>query len=320
MLIGVFFLLALFHRPKALHLSFKRTTRPHTPPFIQNRRVLLRMMASMIVDLTDDNELSPPPPSNQHSDTPCIEKDVLDIEDLVTGFKSHTLSTAFTAYEVKEIQTELVNWYDENRRAMPWRGDEYLVSSKRSGDVKGVEEEMKGMDAIGDATGDGNGDGINGTGTGSNGTSTSNGSKITSNSSHGNEGVSGSDIKDLIITMLPPTNSYSRSNNSNGHNSYGISDGSDPGRYRWPISAYGIWVSEIMLQQTRVDTVIAYWHRWMCRWPTVGKPPPTPALPLDTLFPTLTLTDVRWDPWCLDHTNLTLSPTISLSPSFYLSL
>lgn len=33
---------------------------------------------------------------------------------------------------------------------------------------------------------------------------------------------------------------------------------------------YEIWVSEIMLQQTRVDTVIPYWQRWMQLFPTVG--------------------------------------------------
>ena len=32
---------------------------------------------------------------------------------------------------------------------------------------------------------------------------------------------------------------------------------------------YRIWVSEIMLQQTRVDTVIAYYHRFMEQFPTV---------------------------------------------------
>ena len=32
---------------------------------------------------------------------------------------------------------------------------------------------------------------------------------------------------------------------------------------------YAIWVSEIMLQQTRVDTVIAYYARWMVRFPTL---------------------------------------------------
>lgn len=32
---------------------------------------------------------------------------------------------------------------------------------------------------------------------------------------------------------------------------------------------YAIWVSEIMLQQTRVATVIPYWERWMTKFPTV---------------------------------------------------
>ena len=33
---------------------------------------------------------------------------------------------------------------------------------------------------------------------------------------------------------------------------------------------YAIWVSEVMLQQTRVDAVIPYWERWMARFPTVA--------------------------------------------------
>ncbi|EKX48489.1 mutYH base excision repair protein, partial [Guillardia theta CCMP2712] len=48
---------------------------------------------------------------------------------------------------------------------------------------------------------------------------------------------------------------------------------------RWSQAAYAkrssadvaveVWVSEIMLQQTRVQTVIQYFQRWMERWPTV---------------------------------------------------
>ncbi|TDZ24885.1 Adenine DNA glycosylase [Colletotrichum orbiculare MAFF 240422] len=34
--------------------------------------------------------------------------------------------------------------------------------------------------------------------------------------------------------------------------------------------AYEVWISEIMLQQTRVAVVIDYWKRWMARWPTIG--------------------------------------------------
>jgi len=33
---------------------------------------------------------------------------------------------------------------------------------------------------------------------------------------------------------------------------------------------YGIWVSEIMLQQTQVKTVIPYWERWMRELPTIA--------------------------------------------------
>ncbi len=34
---------------------------------------------------------------------------------------------------------------------------------------------------------------------------------------------------------------------------------------------YAVWVSEIMLQQTRVETVIPYFERWMKRFPTVAE-------------------------------------------------
>jgi A/G-specific adenine glycosylase len=33
---------------------------------------------------------------------------------------------------------------------------------------------------------------------------------------------------------------------------------------------YAVWVSEIMLQQTRVEAVVPYFHRWMERFPTIG--------------------------------------------------
>lgn len=37
------------------------------------------------------------------------------------------------------------------------------------------------------------------------------------------------------------------------------------------IRTYAVWVSEVMLQQTQVATVIDYYNRWMKRWPTVEK-------------------------------------------------
>ncbi|WFD06406.1 hypothetical protein MVES1_001751 [Malassezia vespertilionis] len=38
---------------------------------------------------------------------------------------------------------------------------------------------------------------------------------------------------------------------------------------RLKVRAYQVWISEIMLQQTRVETVRDYWNRWMERWPTI---------------------------------------------------
>ena len=32
---------------------------------------------------------------------------------------------------------------------------------------------------------------------------------------------------------------------------------------------YDVWVSEIMLQQTKVDTVIPYYNAWMKKFPTI---------------------------------------------------
>ena len=39
--------------------------------------------------------------------------------------------------------------------------------------------------------------------------------------------------------------------------------------WRQTADPYAIWVSEIMLQQTQVKTVIPYYHRWLIQFPTV---------------------------------------------------
>jgi hypothetical protein len=35
------------------------------------------------------------------------------------------------------------------------------------------------------------------------------------------------------------------------------------------VFAYRVWVSEVMLQQTQVATVVEYFEKWVARWPTV---------------------------------------------------
>lgn len=39
--------------------------------------------------------------------------------------------------------------------------------------------------------------------------------------------------------------------------------------WRGEVDPYAVWVSEVMLQQTRVDTVVPYYERWMQSFPTV---------------------------------------------------
>ena len=34
-----------------------------------------------------------------------------------------------------------------------------------------------------------------------------------------------------------------------------------------PLDPLGIWVAEVMLQQTQLQVVLPYWHRWMAAWP-----------------------------------------------------
>ncbi|KAJ6788387.1 hypothetical protein PWT90_04647 [Aphanocladium album] len=47
--------------------------------------------------------------------------------------------------------------------------------------------------------------------------------------------------------------------------------GSSPDELRRTLEkrAYEVWISEIMLQQTRVAVVVEYWNRWMDKWPTI---------------------------------------------------
>ena len=39
--------------------------------------------------------------------------------------------------------------------------------------------------------------------------------------------------------------------------------------WRQETDPYRIWVSEVMLQQTRVETVLPYYGKWMERFPTL---------------------------------------------------
>ncbi len=50
---------------------------------------------------------------------------------------------------------------------------------------------------------------------------------------------------------------------------YHLNKRSLPWRDRQPVDPYAVWVSEIMLQQTRVEAVIPYYEKWMILFPTI---------------------------------------------------
>ena len=107
----------------------------------------------------------------------------------------------FDPKEAAEIRQALLDWYYENRRKLPWRGD----APPYDGSTAGV--------------------------------------------NNGNNNGSGNNKK------RQKTNSTRPSYNDDAK--------------QIKQSAYGIWVSEIMLQQTRVEAVIPYWLKWMESFPTV---------------------------------------------------
>jgi A/G-specific adenine glycosylase len=50
---------------------------------------------------------------------------------------------------------------------------------------------------------------------------------------------------------------------------YRLNKRSLPWRDRQPVDPYAVWVSEIMLQQTRVEAVIPYFEKWMKLFPSI---------------------------------------------------
>ncbi|XP_057953265.1 adenine DNA glycosylase [Malania oleifera] len=60
-------------------------------------------------------------------------------------------------------------------------------------------------------------------------------------------------------TAAVKTDTFSLNGDHSGHDEQGD----------FETRAYAVWVSEVMLQQTRVRTVIDYYNRWMLKWPTI---------------------------------------------------
>eukprot|EP00928_Gymnodinium_smaydae_P046614 TRINITY_DN31061_c0_g1_i1.p1 TRINITY_DN31061_c0_g1~~TRINITY_DN31061_c0_g1_i1.p1 ORF type:complete len:516 (-),score=31.99 TRINITY_DN31061_c0_g1_i1:225-1751(-) len=158
-----------------------------------------------------------------------VRSAVLDIEDLPT-----------TGWRGKEtyIRSQLLSWYARHRRHLPWRGDPPPWSEDKAGRKRKADEEEREQGQ----------------------------SKIASF---------------FKKSLKPPSTPDHLIDLDNG-GIVAIERGAqpeatsaserivaEPSVAGFKPSAYGTWVSEVMLQQTQVERVIAYWTRWMTEFPTL---------------------------------------------------
>ncbi|CAM9656730.1 unnamed protein product, partial [Hapterophycus canaliculatus] len=202
-----------------------------------------------------------------------------DIEELpaslVKDYQQHQAATyhTFTIEELVEIRRGLLSWYDKNRRMLPWRGDAppwtrqvipRTTSSSASSASGTVTRREDGKADVHDATqprltaffgttpkraadrapaksknkGNENSD----YGTGDNGA----GARKRKKTEEANDKADGAN--ESVKTTAE--------------------EQQEGPLERIPMSAYGTWVSEVMLQQTRVETVVDYFVKWMKLFPT----------------------------------------------------
>lgn len=71
----------------------------------------------------------------------------------------------------------------------------------------------------------------------------------------------------MKVVVTPPTPRWFRQRVLNWYDQHGRQELP----WKKPITPYGVWISEIMLQQTQVTTVIGYYQKFMHRFPNVQK-------------------------------------------------
>ncbi|BBM97573.1 A/G-specific adenine glycosylase [Marchantia polymorpha subsp. ruderalis] len=162
---------------------------------------------------------------------------VVDIEEVPASQSSYS----FCKEDAASIRSCLLSWYDEHHRTLPWRQN--LHSRHRQDVIDCRHDELRRpKDEVEEE------DKEKGPG--------------------GQAGVDPKDLKGGQAVGKKETRNKSRR---------AISD-EGPKSDRQDLSkilvtddqrAYEVWVSEMMLQQTRVATVIEYYNRWMKKWPTV---------------------------------------------------
>lgn len=137
----------------------------------------------------------------------------------------------FTPTEARRLRQALLAWYTVHRRKLPWRGD--APPWEGSTVDFGKKQQAKTKTAS-------------------------------------RQPQSQKTMKDFFDVTPPKTSSTSSSPRADDAPQSCPSSADDAGLPTFPVTPYGVWVSEVMLQQTRVEAVIPYWVRWMQAFPTVA--------------------------------------------------
>eukprot|EP00752_Nemacystus_decipiens_P009795 g8744.t2 len=187
-----------------------------------------------------------------------------DIEELpaglVEGYRRHQAATyhAFTAEEVGTIRVGLLAWYDKNRRMLPWRGDPPPWTRTASASASG--NSRPGLLKKETAAAAGKVDPAQPRLTAFFGSTPKQPGASTNTTSADVTGGGCSSSSNGTARKRKKAEAAGAGGNDEGQQQRPLK--------RIPMSAYGTWVSEVMLQQTRVETVVDYYVKWMARFPT----------------------------------------------------
>ncbi|CAE8650048.1 unnamed protein product [Polarella glacialis] len=189
-----------------------------------------------------------------------------DVEDLARSDPGGWKGDEF------QIRRELLSWYGANRRRLPWRGDpppwseDKAALRREASDLEEQTQAQHGQKPLTSffrqlqplpsrSTGKPVSMGSAGRSCGSVNGSLTDGRVVIDLDSDGECSQQSSVSRDTVL----PTDSKGQ----------GVTKSPGADDATFPSSAYGTWVSEVMLQQTQVERVVAYWTEWMRLFPTV---------------------------------------------------
>jgi len=158
---------------------------------------------------------------------------------------SHADFHNFTEEEATDIRSALIEWYTKNRRKLPWRGDPppfdgstMGINNNKKKNIKKIDNNQKPITSF--------------FGKPRNSTRLKMEKEVKQNDVHQQRKRKKEPEEEVVAAEV---NNVDQEEEEKAVSATG----------------YGVWVSEVMLQQTRVETVIPYWIKWMKSFPTVHE-------------------------------------------------